>query len=98
MLFGAKGNYLGAVGYGNPVSTDGGVAHIHDSVQPEAGKITEDMAFDLSLVHKRVRSESIRQRHASSIINSDQLRPAKAPTGKRSVFAEECVYRAFSLS
>lgn len=59
MLFGAKGNYLGAVGYGNPVSTDGGVVHMHDSVQPEAGKITEDMAFDLSLVHKRVRVHTV---------------------------------------
>lgn len=28
--------------------------HKHDSVQPEGGKIAEDIDFDLSVVHKRV--------------------------------------------
>lgn len=53
-LFGAKGKYLEAVGYCCPVSTDRGITHKNDSVQPEGGKIAEDIEFDLSLVHKRV--------------------------------------------
>ena len=49
-----KGGYVETVGYGCPSSTDGGIVHKHDSVQPEAGKIAEDIDFDLSTVHKRV--------------------------------------------
>lgn len=42
------------MGYGYPSSTDGGIVHKHDSVQPEAGKVAEDIDFDLAVVHKRV--------------------------------------------
>ncbi|CBJ32836.1 conserved unknown protein [Ectocarpus siliculosus] len=55
-LFDAKGSYVETVGCGCPASTDGGIVHKHDSVQPEAGKIWEDMDFDLSMVHKRIYS------------------------------------------
>ncbi|CAM9149637.1 unnamed protein product, partial [Ectocarpus sp. 13 AM-2016] len=55
-LFDAKGSYVETVGYGCPASTDGGIVHKHDSVQPEAGKISEDIDFDLSMVHKRIYS------------------------------------------
>ena len=49
-----QGSYFETIGYGCPISTDRGVVHEHDSVQPEAGKISEDMDFDLTLLHKRV--------------------------------------------
>eukprot|EP00903_Cladosiphon_okamuranus_P013127 g12243.t1 len=54
VLFDAKGSYVETVGYGCPSSTDGGIVHRHDSVQPEAGKIAEDIDFDLAVVHKRI--------------------------------------------
>lgn len=56
VLFGTKGNYFEAVGFGCPMSTDRGITHMGDSVQPEAGTLTEEIEFDIALVHKRVRS------------------------------------------
>lgn len=56
VLFGTRGNYFEAVGFGCPVSTDQGITHMGDSLRPEAGSLTEEIEFDISLVHKRVRS------------------------------------------
>lgn len=64
VLFGTRGNYFEAVGFGSPMSVDRGVTHMGDSVQPEAGvnggdlTLTEDIEFDLALVHQRVSSPS----------------------------------------
>lgn len=55
VVFGTKGNYFEAVGFGCPVSADRGIVHQGDSVQPKAGIITEEIEFNLDLVHKRVR-------------------------------------------
>lgn len=56
VLFGTKGNYFESVGSGCPLSSDKAVAHKGDSVQPEGGMITEEVEFDLTLLHKRVRN------------------------------------------
>lgn len=61
------------MGYGCPSSTDGGIVHRHDSVQPEAGKIAEDVDFDLSVVHRRV------SEHYSNLYNRRDQRSLRAP-------------------
>jgi len=54
-----QGGYIETVGYGCPASMDGGIIHKEDKVQPEAGRISEDIDFDLSVVHKRVRTPNL---------------------------------------